>query len=224
MRLLFAAMLAVFAVTAVASASASAEACPHEGAETTLCIGGNRAAAGSYGFEGTLLGAESSLLEVASIPLHIQCSHVVTTGTLDQTAPALGDVNVLVATLVFTECTILPPHEACTVKQPIEVKPLEGLVLEESSVFDVNFKPAGTEFVALIISNCGVLNGTYKVTGEQLCTLPGSETEATEHTLECPHTGSNLLVAEKAGTFELKPLTYKLTGAEAGKAFSVGLD
>jgi len=80
------------------------------------------------------------------------------------------------------------------------------------------FEPAeaGKPFVTIHITGC-VVEGEYPVEGTQVCELPGGETEATEHEVDCKPAGSKLVLKGLPAEYEgkakvkLKPVAKKFS-------------
>jgi len=190
----WAAALAVFALSAVASASASASQWEIEG------IG---AITANESIKGVQNG--NQVLEVAAIGLKITCTKLAVTGTIELAGASK-------ATLKYSGCTAVPV--GCKVAEPItaEVKDqLEGTPVKDK--FSENGKPF-TE-ITLTGTGCG-LAGKYKVEGSQVCSLPGAAAFALKQELVCAATGSALKVNGLATTYVGKA-KLELSGAHKGK-------
>jgi len=82
------------------------------------------------------------------------------------------------AALVYSSCTVKKPT-GCTVATPIETKPVETRLVENSGKTKIEnlVKPqSGTAFAKIELKTCGVLNGSYTIEGTTL-TEGGSEDE-----------------------------------------------
>jgi hypothetical protein len=164
-KLIALSVFAMFAVGAISAATASAEftagtACEGE-TITTICIeptvgAGLKEATGSEEFKVKLEEGVESLLEVASLSLHIVCKEAKGTGTLSQASPLVSAPTIAKATLDFTECTILEPLAAkCKVKEPIKTELLIGEFLA-SEPRHIELKPEAGEtkpFAQITITN-----------------------------------------------------------------------
>jgi hypothetical protein len=175
------ALLAVFALGAVASASASAATCTDTEEPKTIpmyCIAG---ADGDSGFPTTEATGETIsskggtfILEFQGGP-YIECRKEVNTAVVwnspDSTAPGGQSAKLKIT---FTECTV-KANPRCTVEDTvkrtagtIEVGGLkDGLKAVGTTIYDV-IKPAtGTAFVTLQIQGTGCLfSGTFELRGE----------------------------------------------------------
>ncbi len=178
-------MLAVFAVSAVAVASASAAAphffhCAKKGGSTwlysnSLCT---TDVAGSGEWELLELGAGTRLNETSSIvagthytltsealgvKVIIECSTESGTGWIEN--PTGGAAGIDLATNSFSSCTVVKPT-GCTVAEPITSTSKTELAELGGSFWDVFSPDSGTTFVEVELKNCGLLNQKFKVTGK----------------------------------------------------------
>jgi hypothetical protein len=200
-------LLAVFAASAIASSVASAHAYKVEGTEITK----------TFEVEGKDKGA---LLEskIAGLTIAIKCEKSTFKGTIEVGGKSTG-------TIEFTECKVYEVNSksekvllsACKVAEPVTAKVKDELT--EKPVGE-RFTPAsGTEFTKIEIKGetCTV-KGSFEVTGEQTCKLPGGETEAEQHTIECIKSGSNLKLKKEVASFEATEEEVKIKGG--GKKWS----
>ncbi len=228
-------MLAVFAfcATAAASSASAADKCPESGLPA-LCIEkstGVLEAVEKETITGKIEAGVESLLEVKSIPLHIECTVANATGTLEGKPLETAVLGVGVK-IEFTTCTILGElGETCQVEEPIKTTALDGAFAnEDAESLDVVFTPeVGTEFTTIKIKSktgktCPSTITSIKgvVRGEQLCTALEAEKDLAVHLLECVEAGSKLTFAEKEATFKLTE-EVELSGANKGKAWSIQL-
>jgi hypothetical protein len=208
-RLMFLGLLAVFAVSAIASASASAHGfwrCKEVAAgtgkyENHECIkeGGNknweRKALGVGETEGVSGTSGVSKLEskILGKNITIECKKDTFTGTLEEGGKSRGEVK-------FKECKVVG-LAGCEVKEPIEFKFKDLLVGPEPGVED-EFKGEEAEevFVTIEIKICAI-KGKYKVKGTQICKLPEAETWKIIHKIECTPAGSKLKLGENEAKF-----------------------
>jgi hypothetical protein len=184
-------MLAAFAVSAVASASASAT---HAYLiEQTEITSSEVIEDDSY----------ASQLEgkVAGLPIYIECSEDLSSGVIKPKGESTFEIK-------FSNCFIVENSKgkmvfetACEVKEPIVAAGKDQLI--EHSVDE--FKGEGTEekFVENLEikgTKC-VLNGKYVVKGSQLCATIHAEFEKVIHNLDCTPSGSKLKFAGEAAQF-----------------------
>jgi len=238
-RLLLLSVFAVFAVSALASGSASAaptDLCPVAG-KLAVCIETSEndlvAETGGGTFSSKGEPGDTSLLEVllGESALHIECEAVSDTGNYQQTilSNAVRSFGIII---IFTVCSVLEPlGKKCIVKEPIETKPLVGTVAdEEGESIDTVFTPeSGTTFTEIELKNNGTetcpltIAGTHRVTGEDLCLLLTAKVDTIVHLLECTSEGSrNLLFAEEPTTFLLID-EERLSGTNTGLPWTLEL-
>jgi hypothetical protein len=239
------AVVVVSAVGAVGASTASATftleptACPG-GAIVTICwettVKGTelKEFKGSEEISSKLTPGTESLLEVASLELHITCTTVTNTeGEFVQTAPLTTAATIKGLEVDFTNCTVLEPYTAkCSVTEPILWKAMGGVFGTEDPLNDVVLKPeAGTEFTTFVFkSKAGqtcpatLTAVSVKFTGELLCTLPEIEEDLLVHLLLCKHNETtSLLFAEKPATFEIdQELTLKNNTTDAWDITALG--
>ncbi len=171
-------VLAVFAVSAMAAASASAA--PHfylcylqsGGAyENALC---NKTGAKLYELEkapeGTRLNVLSTQVtsyklksELLGVKIEIICAAEHGEGWIEN--PSGGGAGLDLTTNSFSTCEVKKPS-GCTVAQPIVATSKTELVERSGTLLDL-FTPdeTGTTFVKVKLENCGLLNGTYNIEG-----------------------------------------------------------
>lgn len=189
--------LALLAVGAVASASASAAKCVAQTGALCQEIAGELVTEAKY----LILDQDAeSNLAVEGIGT-VNCKLVEGSFTGDEVEKSAG--LILKLALKFTECTLVG-HAACKVKEPIETKPIKGTIPAfTGTTGKVTFEPeAGTEFATVTITGCEQ-EAIIKVSGTQGAALPTVTTEATEHTVEALTTESNLKDGAKVATFGL---------------------
>jgi len=176
-------LVAVFAFSAVAAASASAHSYWVSGTE--LLEGEKREVEGTSG---------TSLLVAAE--LTVICTRDVFTGTIK----GGGDST---ATVKFTECSV-EAAPRCAVTEPIEFNVGDHLTSFEEKIGDAFEPEAGGTFVTIKVTGgeCS-LAGKYEVKGKQQCGLgANAEREQEEHEIVCTPAGSELKFGKKAATFE----------------------
>jgi hypothetical protein len=225
-RLAFLSLFAIFAMSAAASASASADACPHapEG-DNSLCIEKVEALPGTYPFTDKLTSA-TAVLTIAGGPT-ISCKKGTSTGEFEVPPDSVpsGEPSASDVRLEFTECKVTNAEATCEVTEPIVVEGgtgdnLDGVINAARTA--ITFAPSeGTLFTTIKLKSktgktCGLV-GSYEVKGSQECKLPGDETEATTHTVECLAGGSTLTAAGKAATF----VATESVELNSGKKFSL---
>jgi hypothetical protein len=194
------ALLVMSALAAVASASALAHEYRIEGAPVTT----------STPFEGTT-GVSKITIKLGTTHLSFECKSGTVSGTL-------GTAGTAQTQPILKECTS-PPTQACYTTSTLHFESLpNSLVTGTTTPLEVNFKGgegAGNPWIAFTLEGCS-LEGIYKIFGEQTCTAPSIETEATEHELVCLAAGSRLRLGEGPFTFES---TFKLH-LKSGKKWS----
>lgn len=139
--------------------------------------------------------------EVMGVKVFITCEEDTFTGELEAAGASKGEVT-------FTKCAVLNEKgkqiSSCTVKQPIEFKFKDQLVGALGAVED-EFSPAvaGTPFVTITIegSPCA-LAGPYEVKGTQKCELPEAGVLKEKHEIVCTEAGSSLKLGVEKATFE----------------------
>jgi hypothetical protein len=199
-RLILMSLLAVFAVGAVASASASATVCEpldKEG-EWTWCSAAKEI---TSPVEGTS-GVSKLESEVGGKKLTIECTADTFKGTLEDPEPSKLD-GASSGEIKFTGCSVVGVAK-CTVHEPIEFKFKDQLINKPPTKPEDEFKPnEGETFVEIKIegAECAI-KGTLKVKGTQKCNLDTTfETEQKEHELICTPAGSKLKLGEKEAKF-----------------------
>jgi hypothetical protein len=160
LRVLLVSLLAVCAVSAVASASASAL--------PAWTVNGVRQTGG--GTE-TITSSGGTFKLTAPGLVTLECTAETDSGTVTFTTPGKD-----AATITFTGCKVVG-NASCVVTDAVHkvagsitvsvatelVEPVPG----SGVIYDVFSPPAGgMTFVEIELSNCGALNGTYKVTGK----------------------------------------------------------
>ncbi|HUB75346.1 MAG TPA: hypothetical protein VL979_15105 [Solirubrobacteraceae bacterium] len=139
----------------------------------------------------------------------IECERAAATGRF--TAPeAKKGTEILKLAIAFESCRDTTSEESCAIKEPLATKELKGTFSSAEEATDVTLAPAsGTEFESVTITSksghtCGAA-GTYKVTGEKLCTLAEFEAATISHQLVChaEEKESKLKFGEKSAEWEL---------------------
>jgi len=201
-------MLAVVAVSAIASANASAAACVSKaGTKFALCLGEPLVLTeGSFTIHAETDGTAGYILKAPSVT--VECKAVKGLGAL---TAASGSVTILNLRLEFTMCTVPVPAD-CKVKEPITTEPLKG-VIEELKKEKVLFTPeTGETFATIKFENKSgteecLIAGEDKVKleagakGGVLCTSPTEVTRLLQ-LLTCTKGNSKLEFKKEAATFE----------------------
>jgi hypothetical protein len=226
-RLVLLTLVSLLALGGLSSASASAAECPDtiKGGDNALCIEGKEAAPGTYPFTDKLTSA-TAVLAMAGGPT-FTCKKETSTGEFEVPGdgepsgePSASDIR-----LEFTECKVTNSEANCELSEPIVVEGGTGDNLDaelNKARTELTYTPSeGTTFTTFKVkSKLGktcAFAGSYVVKGSQACKLPGDETEATTHTVECLASGSKLTAAEKQVTFTATE-SVQLT---SGKKYSV---
>ncbi|MGH8301579.1 MAG: hypothetical protein ACRET5_08950 [Steroidobacteraceae bacterium] len=217
--------LAVFAVSAVASASASAQ--PHwwlcKKVTSGKFLNAHCTESGAGTWEWEALPAETSVKvkskggkSVLESPGKIiECKKVEDTGSIENPTGGGAGIGKLTEAK-FSECTVTKPAK-CTVTEPIVVKNAKTALSEpEAGVFHETFTPEEEEgklFTEIKLggSECAG-KGKFKVRGKATATVNGANAELT-------FTGalSELTLGEEVATFESK----ETQETEAGEGIDV---
>jgi hypothetical protein len=209
-KLVLLGMLAVFAVSAAASSSASAaqrywDCQPVSGTGhwsnshcTTPTTNGSWE---TKEITETKISIQSETAElkttIAKEKVTIWCDKDAGKGFLLSGGKSSGEIE-------FTQCRLLDKNGnilgACTVSEPILVKFVDQLVGEHED--EIKPEP-GEPFVNITVggSLCA-LKGTFATTGTQTCEIPNPMQSLEEHQLECLPAGSNLKFGTEAATFK----------------------
>lgn len=208
--------LAVFCVSAVAPAAASA-ACPETGVDT-LCIKGVPAAAGNYAFTGKTIG--ESNLKMTSLGLSMDSASATATGNLVQGTVLATAVKARQVVFKFKSLTMLEPT-TCT--PPTEIKTVELLAAFSDPIGKATFEPeSGSAFTSFTLSGVwcpATLKGVHTLSGTQEATLIAPEKEAVTHELEAVEKSGLLYGGEKEANLKSKA-ELELSSKEA---FSIQL-
>jgi hypothetical protein len=212
-------LLCVLALSAVASASASA-ACKHPG----LCIEG-----ASIGTEGKHVTTEVVVHGVAGSPAVINIAHTLTI-TCEKMATSGRPITIQSGAFAELEnmelklenCVATPAGFSCQVNV-IGIKPLAS---NFTGAKGENMKFERNPFMAFNVENgpegC-ILNGSYTTKGSLECTLKGAETEAASKEFTCNAKQSHLIT--DAGMSEVQftslAVQLELAGSLKGKKFSL---
>lgn len=184
-------MFAVFAIGAMASASASADSC-NGGSHWIFCILStnlpihNLAASGESGL---------SLLEgkvgITTVLLH--CKDDKFAGTLKLLGLAEGEID-------FLNCTVEQPA-TCSVSSLI-LADVHIQVLSATTGLATGNKAGGAanEFTSVTLSNCSIA-GTYTITGTQEIEFPKGGEGLVEHEIVAKKGGSKLKLGSEPASF-----------------------
>lgn len=238
-KLILLGMLAVLAVSAVASATAEAKETigfwdcqPHENGhwENSQCT--KAGPPDDYETEEireTKAEGTSQTSELAGkllgISVLIRCEKDTFTATLKAGGASEGEVK-------FTGCRVLTENESvlkerpeCIVKEPIEFKFTDRLIETGKQAFSDEFKgilESGKTFVEITIENKGTekcpVADTAKVTGTQTCPIPKAEEPLVTHEIVCTPTGSNLELGGKPAKFTSTEKVKLDSGQDWGSA------
>jgi hypothetical protein len=230
-RLIMLSLFAMFAMSAVASASASAEACHSHPIweRTTMCI--ENVEVNSPGETPITIPFTStsgvSRLVVTGLGT-ITCQKDKNVGEFDIAADKGSDsaqVSVSDLRITFEECE-LEGAANCEVPN-IVVEGGTGDNLDGTFVSfeQIAFSPSeGTIFTVIKLKNkagktCAAA-GSYNVTGKQKCKLINPEAENKTHELDCKATESELEVGGKKATFESKDKVTLAQAEDEGDEYS----
>jgi hypothetical protein len=223
-RLIMLGLLAVFALSAVGAASASAETkiCQSGLPHLVFCFHDNteigtppQAVLGTSGLSlltGVALGA--------NIKLH--CKKDTFTGQLELLGRNHGTIS-------FKECVLVEPSNCKlgateeTAIPAVVLSQLIGTIAKPEVLFASLTGTAGTiaEFKIIEKSGCAVI-GNYPVTGEQICELPNGTVALVEHEIKC--TKAKLLLKVGGNSAGFSSIAQIHLGApHEGLPFYVGL-
>jgi hypothetical protein len=191
------ALLAVLALCAVASASASASEFVVEGTGVSEATK----------FEGAS-GVSLLAATIAGVKFEVECTQDTSTGALE----AGGDGS---ATLLLKTCKESKPVN-CSVPETIEGKLKDKLIGGETPEEEFEAASGETIFeIKLTGSECAI-KGTYTTTGTQKCELPKASEELVEHEVVCKKSGSSLKISGNAATFSSTEKAKLTTGKKWG--------
>jgi hypothetical protein len=223
-RVLLVSLLAVFAVSAVASASASAHQymrCTEKPLglgpkwDNDVCNTMTKppaerrweivSVANGTKVEGT--SGESILKsELDFVKLTIKCSKDTFSGDLDESGKSSHTV------ITYEGCALAnPAGETCEVNATLPTNELKDeLVTGSGSRLEDKFESEGTHFIEIEIKQKSgktcTPKGTYPITGSQTCevdkTNAEAETLAADHKIICSTTGSKLKLGPEKATYE----------------------
>jgi hypothetical protein len=205
-RVILLSLFAVFAVSAVASASASATPeCepPEEGGDYAVCVQHEGV---QKEYEGEITNdnhAVNSVLKGTVLGFATEL-----TGTTAVAKLQAEDSGASKGEITFTNVTVVKPAK-CIVKEPIVAKFTAQLATPPAAITDL-FKGSGAEetFAEIEFKDkgtevCPLKNQTFKVKGTQKAEFDaGIETITENHEVIAKASGSNLKLGPNAATFE----------------------
>jgi hypothetical protein len=239
-RLILLGLLAVVAVSLVASASALGPPAACGGTVTTTpnyCVAGYQLenSAGepiSEEVEGTN-GVAVLKAKIASSKAEIVCSKGKSTGTIEDGAS--GTVGKSTVTIKFEECQLVKPT-SCKLspadEMEIETTLLKGELALNSGRIEDRLESKTGAFAGISIegkeSSCVIAEvgrpNTFNVTGSQLCEVDSSnavaETAAASHEIDCSPSGGSLKIGGNLAEMS-DDGTAELSGPKAHDAWSI---
>ncbi len=207
-RLIMLSFFAVLALSAVASASASAEACDLHttGEEWEVCA---KTAAGvelEWGSPGPGKMTQDNTAVNSTLKGEVGGFEAKLKGTFNKLNLTIEDSNKSKGTIEFKNITVESPKK-CIVAEPIIAEFTDTIVgatpvelvtgSKPGETFaEIEFKDKGTEV-------CPVKNTTFKVTGKQECSFDANIlTYLEHHEVKCLFAGSKLVLGGKPAKFE----------------------
>jgi hypothetical protein len=198
-------LLAVFAVSAVASASASAAECKKEANKKFVFCAGTAKTLSEGNHTLKIAGSGEDLLSAAGIK--IKCKTIEPTETVLNSTSGVVTFGKFI--LTFTGCTVTEGEHCVLENATIVTEPLNGKAIAKE---EVQFYPEkGTLFATIKINSSGgtcLVAGSDKVVAKEglekegpQCGVPTAETAATSHLVECGSKASHLKFAGKEATF-----------------------
>ena len=199
-RILGLALMALFAVGAVASASASATPLcemTEEGGDYAVCIEPGTE------YEGVLVNDKTAVnSELKGKVLGFTTVLKGATAKAEITAEDSGKSK---GTIEFTNITVIEPPN-CTVKEPVIANFTDELSIPPAAITDTfTGSGAGEVFTEITFEGaaCALGGKTFKVTGKQHCEFDtGITTFQANHNVICKFTGSELFLGENKAKFE----------------------
>lgn len=213
-RHLLVALVAVFAFSAVAAASASAHTyvvCKETGTEKyTEHLCKTKGETGKWSFaeltaaekvEGTS-GVSKLESNLGGVRVIIECKKDKLTGEIEGGGKSKDTV------ITYEECSLFQVvkhvKEALTtcVVPNIKTKALKDLLIAGKGIGpEEEFEPeTGTTFTEITIETCALASKTA-VTGKQICQLPEATVGKVEHEIECSPTGGELRLGKEAASY-----------------------
>jgi hypothetical protein len=198
-KLIVLSMFAVFAVGAIASASASADSCTG-GTNSVFCFSSNNTPIHLEVVLGeSLLSLLASKVGTAEVVLH--CTHDLFYGLLHLLGLFLGEIS-------FLGCTVeKPAGQGCTVGEGVNklIRALLHIQLSSGIMPATGLATGsgpGEEFSKLTIAGaaCTVKN-TYTVSGLQTVEFPSGETSGVVHLVVAKKSGSKLKLGVEVASF-----------------------
>jgi hypothetical protein len=214
-------VVAMFVVSGIATASASAKQCG-SGEKWVFCYSTSEEEIGTPVQEVSGTGGEAVLQgTVSGVSAEAKCSHSGGAGVLELLGATKG-------TIKFLECEVVKPA-GCKLSGPtLTANVLDQLTAHPAAVADL-FTGSGTEegFATVTLENSGcTLAGTYVIHGKQKCELPEATSAKVDHTLECKKSGSSLYIGSGESnkfSFKSESKNVELVGTHAGLAWYVSL-
>jgi hypothetical protein len=216
LKVLLVSLLAVLAISAVASGSASAHGfwiCKEGGTEKyTEHLCKTKAETGKWSylpvegaevfkFEGTS-GVSKLESTLSGTRVIIECKKDKITGELEAGGKTKNTVIVYEECKLFTVAKYIKTLTTCVVPNITTSKLNDLLVTGKGIGPEDEFEPAeaGGPFAKVVVEGCA-LTSTESVLGKQICQLPEATVGLVEHELECSPSGGAL-------TFGGKPASY----------------
>jgi hypothetical protein len=185
-------LVAVFAVSAFASVSASAGPTHIFKVEGTELKGTESLEVVDDSFSGKLETI------IAKLPIAIQCEEDISSGTIKANGESTAKIE-------FKNCFVAQNEKGkkavlstCTVTEPVIAEAKDELTAHSIDTFKGNKVPATETFTELKIGVCAA-KGTFNIKGAQVCSIPESEYEKVIHAGICAPAESTLK-QEKEGT------------------------
>ncbi len=229
-RTMFVALLAVLALSAVGSASASAAECKHTLKSTTFCIE-NKAVTGEVPFTAGRQETATYSLIMYVEGLRWQCTAVGGAGVLH--ANGTEGVPVTHDAVELSNCSI-PAESSCKIREPVILGKESGALGLEGEVtlsggefklttFPVTGTTLGTFHVLSQEGRTCLLEGSWPIKSEKAkegltCPLADVKTEAIKHNISC--TGELWAGGIRTESFQLSEAA-SLSGTNAGKKWSL---
>lgn len=176
-------LMAMFAFSSVAAASASALRFVEEGPKEIT----KETATGTS-------GVSELASEIDKTKITIECKKDTFKGTVE----AEGKSG---ATITYEECS-LKGLSGCKVPK-ITAKLKDKLIENSSKAIEDEFEQESSSepFATIVIETC-TLKGSYKVTGTQTCELPESTVFKEKHEIVCTPSGSHLKLGSEPATYK----------------------
>jgi hypothetical protein len=138
-------------------------------------------------------------VEIGTTKIYIDCQKTAFTGRLEKG-------NKSSATLTYKECKLYEEATgksvpSCTVEDI--TASVVGKIIGSKGALEEEFTPKeNEEFTKIKISGAScVLKGTFEIKGSQKCGLPDAESQLVTHTIECKESGSSLKLGSRPATY-----------------------